>query len=846
MINTYNKSTSVSKDTNKMKAASDKKALIGSNSVKSNIFRTVKGKFIIMGVTGIIIALFIGSIGMTSLSRNSESSEVVSLVNEISVLQTQNLANDALYQYYIDDSYIDRTLQNLDEMEKKAQTLKEEGGALYGSYIDDILKNVARDKENYKKLLEFHASRGYSTEIGKYKEFAAATEQLNASFKSLVNHNEWFEIPWATGTLGAGEYVDIDGVTYVKFVYDNPLPTIGKRNNICLRVGGTLTYQTDYYVKNLYFIDANGNEVKVDLSKIEKITKAGDGAAAAELSQLGGDAAIKVTGKFDAANNRWEEVQATFSIEEYNVQNYTFLRYELYMDPSAPEGYDFRYGGSLTGVYGFASALSNIDSEVLNYSKLIGEGKDITQSLATIEKLFAELEVNIPSYTTDSTLAEKSLAALKIKKGLFEELKKMDTETIEIKASNAEINASLSKIAENVLDAANKNMNTVKNSVEVVTIIVLIVGVVLLGLLLGSVTLSINKSVKSFKEAVDEIASGKITTRADASGKDEFAMFASSLNGFLDILEGTVSKVKKMTNVLAESGIGLEESANKTKEVATNLSDAIHQISTGAVDQAADVEKSSQKVIEIRENINRIYDSVTTLSEKSDEMNSNGQEASNNMLELTASSDKTTEAFGKIAEQVHKTDESVGKIKDAISLIASVANKINLLSLNASIEAARAGEAGRGFAVVATEVAKLAAQTNESASIIDGIIQMLSEESNRTVETINEASELIKNQKSDIDSTRDIFSNVSTGIDYTQSAVEEVMKQSTACEASSETIVNIMTNLSAISEENAASAETTSSAMAQLNSETARLAETSAELKHIADTLQEDLNFFRL
>ncbi len=194
MINTYNKSTSVSKDTNKMKAASDKKALIGSNSVKSNIFRTVKGKFIIMGVTGIIIALFIGSIGMTSLSRNSESSEVVSLVNEISVLQTQNLANDALYQYYIDDSYIDRTLQNLDEMEKKAQTLKEEGGALYGSYIDDILKNVARDKENYKKLLEFHASSGYSTEIGKNKEYAAATEQLNASYKSLVNHNVWFEI----------------------------------------------------------------------------------------------------------------------------------------------------------------------------------------------------------------------------------------------------------------------------------------------------------------------------------------------------------------------------------------------------------------------------------------------------------------------------------------------------------------------------------------------------------------------------------------------------------------------------------------------------------------------------
>jgi methyl-accepting chemotaxis protein len=301
-----------------------------------------------------------------------------------------------------------------------------------------------------------------------------------------------------------------------------------------------------------------------------------------------------------------------------------------------------------------------------------------------------------------------------------------------------------------------------------------------------------------------------------------------------------------MTNVLAESGVALEESANKSKEVAINLNEAIHQISSGAVEQAGDVERSSQQIIGIRQNINQIFESVTNLSEKSDEMHSNGKEANENMNELTRSSDKTIDAFHRIEEQVRKTDESVVKIQDAISLIASVADQINLLSLNASIEAARAGEAGKGFAVVATEVAKLASQTNESASIIEGIIQSLSEESNRTVETINEAGEFIKSQKGDIDSTHDIFSNVSTGIEYTQSAVIEVLKQSQACEDSSATIVEIMTNLSAISEENAASAETTSSAMTQLNSETARLAETSAELKHIADTLKQDLDFFKI
>ena len=55
-----------------------------------------------------------------------------------------------------------------------------------------------------------------------------------------------------------------------------------------------------------------------------------------------------------------------------------------------------------------------------------------------------------------------------------------------------------------------------------------------------------------------------------------------------------------------------------------------------------------------------------------------------------------------------------------------------------------------------------------------------------------------------------------------------------------------MTNLSAISQENAASAEATSTAMTKLNMETAKLAETSAELKSLADNLKEDLEFFRI
>ena len=106
------------------------------------------------------------------------------------------------------------------------------------------------------------------------------------------------------------------------------------------------------------------------------------------------------------------------------------------------------------------------------------------------------------------------------------------------------------------------------------------------------------------------------------------------------------------------------------------------------------------------------------------------------------------------------------------------------------------------------------------------------------------AAALIESQKEGIDSTSNKFVNVTEGIDYTKDAVIDVLGQAKSCDEHGEAIVDLMTNLSAISEENAASAETTASSMSELGRETARLAETSAELKKFADTLKEDLEFF--
>lgn len=64
------------------------------------------------------------------------------------------------------------------------------------------------------------------------------------------------------------------------------------------------------------------------------------------------------------------------------------------------------------------------------------------------------------------------------------------------------------------------------------------------------------------------------------------------------------------------------------------------------------------------------------------------------------------------------------------------------------------------------------------------------------------------------------------------------------CSGSGEHVVSLMTNLSAIAEENAATTEQTNTSMNELNDATASLARTAVELKQLSIAVTENLNYF--
>ena len=330
-----------------------------------------------------------------------------------------------------------------------------------------------------------------------------------------------------------------------------------------------------------------------------------------------------------------------------------------------------------------------------------------------------------------------------------------------------------------------------------------------------------------------------------AKRSDEFGVMSKAIQGLQQQLDHTVVTIKGQSEKIFSSSDTMMKSATNMSETTSQVDQAVSDIAQGATSQADSTQKATDTVVRIGEMIEAATAAVAQLDTVSKQMTEAQNTASGILNDLDEINKQTTDAVDEIARQTDQTNESAAKIQEVTSLISSIAEETNLLSLNASIAAARAGEAGRGFAVVAEEIGKLAEQSNQSAKQIEDIIAQLVADSSRSVRTMETVREITSRQSEDIGKTNEAFGKITEGIAASNECVSNISNQMRDMDLARAEVVDTVESLSAIAEENAASTQESSASVTQINEIAGDIRESSGNLRDIAEVLRNNMNEFK-
>jgi methyl-accepting chemotaxis protein len=340
-----------------------------------------------------------------------------------------------------------------------------------------------------------------------------------------------------------------------------------------------------------------------------------------------------------------------------------------------------------------------------------------------------------------------------------------------------------------LMDAAAKESGDVagftRMMILVLTAIALAGAAVVATLAIRSIVLPLTSAVNLARKVAD----GDLSSEIEVRGKDETADLLSALKGMNESLRRIVGEVRVGTDM---------------------ISTASREVASGSMDLSSRTEQQASSLEETASSMEELTSTVKQNADNARQANTLANSASDIAV-------KGGEVVSQVVDTMGAISGSARKIVDIIGVIDGIAFQTNILALNAAVEAARAGEQGRGFAVVASEVRTLAQRSAAAAKEIKTLID-------DSVDKVDAGSMLVAQAGATMD---EILASVQRVTDI----MGEITSASSEQEAGIEQINIAITEMDAVTQQNASLVEEAAAAAASMTEQAASLAHAVAVFK---------------
>ncbi|XDD50175.1 methyl-accepting chemotaxis protein [Leptospira sp. WS92.C1] len=206
--------------------------------------------------------------------------------------------------------------------------------------------------------------------------------------------------------------------------------------------------------------------------------------------------------------------------------------------------------------------------------------------------------------------------------------------------------------------------------------------------------------------------------------------------------EGLEVTIKNFAEFINSTGEKMESQAASLEQVNA----VIEELASASQNTSNSIEIQNRSLVDLNEKSKNLGEIIESIAQFSKDL---GAYANENQRDM----ENVSEAAGKTNHFLQSISNSFNRVDEINQIMGEIADKTNLLALNASIEAARAGAAGRGFAVVANEVSKLAEFTSENAKNISVIVKQSREFIGEANKASDDTGNLTGRQKQKISET---------------------------------------------------------------------------------------------